>query len=54
MDEVTFLLLLGVGGSFSWWFKLQLDDHKQGLLNIQKEEKDRGIRAERVKSLLNR
>jgi hypothetical protein len=54
MDNVTFLLFLGVCGSFFWWFKLQIDEHKQVLLNIQKEEKDRGIRAERVKSLLNR
>lgn len=54
MDTDTLILLMMLTAAFGWWFKLQLDDTKKYAREIEQQEKDRLLRVERIKQLVNK
>lgn len=54
MDTDTLTLLMMLVAAFFWWFKLQLDDTKEHAREYERQEKDRLLRAERIKQLVNK
>jgi hypothetical protein len=54
MDIDTLILMSLLGVAFSCWFTILIKDERQLIKQSDKKEKDKLVRAERVKRLMNK
>ena len=54
MDNDSLIILMMLTAAICWWLKIHLWESKKLAEEIKQQTKDRQVRAERVKRLLNR
>jgi hypothetical protein len=54
MDIDTLVLLVMLFVVFCWWFKLRLDENKEYAREVDRQEKARKTRDERIRQITNR
>jgi Mg2+/Co2+ transporter CorB len=54
MDIDTLILMILLGVAFSCWFTILIKEERQLMKQSDKKEKDKLVRAERVKRLMNK
>lgn len=54
MDKDTSIIVIMLLAAFCWWIKLQIAEDLNLAKEIKRQEKDRMIRAERIKKLVNK
>jgi hypothetical protein len=54
MDIDTLVLLVMLFVVFCWWFKLRLDENKEYSREVDRQEKARKTRDERIRQITNR
>lgn len=54
MDNVTVLLFILLTAAFCWWFKLAFDENREAVREFERQQKDKLVRAERVRQLVNK
>ena len=54
MDNDTLVIVLLLTAAFGWWLKLQFIEDRKQAEETKRQTKDRLMRAERIKRLLNK
>jgi len=54
MDNGTILLFILLTAALVWWFKLAIEEDRSAVREFERKEKEKLLRAERVRQLVNR